>query len=203
MKHKLLLISVVFVSAVLALLWVQAGKIDDLTAECARHKANTAALMKRAESFKISDSLNCARAEALRLKIADLKRFRESDAATIKQLTGRNRKLQAVTAAAMARTDTIRTCARDTLIRRDTAYIRASCFDYSDKWTVANGCIDSTGQFTGVINSRDSVVIVETVQHARFLGFLWKLKRVKNRQINCYSKNPRTSITGIEHIIIE
>ena len=59
------------------------------------------------------------------------------------------------------------------------------------------------GEFTGTFVNRDSVLIVATVQYKRFLNFLWKTKKVKNREIDIISKNPHTKIMGVEYIEIE
>ena len=54
--------------------------------------------------------------------------------------------------------------------------------------------------FSGTLEVRDSLLVVETVQRKRFLGFLWKTKRVKSREIDVVSKNPYTDIVGVESI---
>jgi hypothetical protein len=46
-------------------------------------------------------------------------------------------------------------------------------------------------------------LIVETVQYKRFWGFLWKTKKIKNREIDVVSKNPATKILGVEFVTIE
>ena len=57
--------------------------------------------------------------------------------------------------------------------------------------------------FEGRLEVRDSLIIVESVKYKRFLGFLWKTNKVKNRQIDVVSKNPHTKIVGTELVVIE
>ena len=53
------------------------------------------------------------------------------------------------------------------------------------------------------IVNRDSILVAATVQYKRFLGFLWKTKKIKNREIDVISRNPHTKIMGVEYIEIE
>jgi hypothetical protein len=77
------------------------------------------------------------------------------------------------------------------------------CMNVSDKWFCLKGCEDEKGQFEGEYTSKDSLIIVATVQYKRFLNFLWKTNKVKNREVDIVSKNPHTKITGFEYIEIE
>ena len=58
----------------------------------------------------------------------------------------------------------------------------------SDKWFSLRGCENEKGQFEGEYISRDSLIIVATVQYKRFLNFLWKTNKVKNREVDIVSK---------------
>ena len=53
------------------------------------------------------------------------------------------------------------------------------------------------------ITTRDSLLIVETVQYKRFLGFLWKTNRIKNRSFDVVSLNPNTTIEDFKVVTIE
>ena len=85
----------------------------------------------------------------------------------------------------------------------DTITTVLKCVDISDPWFSIKGCAMPDGEFTGTFVNRDSVLIVATVQYKRFLNFLWKTKKVKNREIDIISKNPHTKIMGVEYIEIE
>jgi hypothetical protein len=53
------------------------------------------------------------------------------------------------------------------------------------------------------VKTRDSLLIVETIKYKRFLGFLWKTKRIKSRNVDVVSKNPATTIEDVQWITIE
>ena len=84
----------------------------------------------------------------------------------------------------------------------DTVERVVKCIEYRDRYLDVVGCIVDN-VFSGEVVSRDSLTIVNTVQYKRFWGFLWKTKKVKNRQIDVLSKNPHTQIMGVEYIEIE
>jgi hypothetical protein len=84
-----------------------------------------------------------------------------------------------------------------------TALKTTRCIDVSDNWFRLKGCENEKGQFEGEYISKDSLIIVSTVQYKRFLNFLWKTNKVKNREVDIVSKNPHTKITGFEYIEIE
>lgn len=73
--------------------------------------------------------------------------------------------------------------------------------DIYDRWFRLSGCIKDS-VFTGRFESTDSLVIATTTEYKRFLGFLWRTNKVKNREVDVVSKNPHTKIVGIEYIEI-
>ena len=92
-------------------------------------------------------------------------------------------------------------------VRIDTVTLQADtlkCFDYKSKWTDIKGCIDlKTDSLALQIKNRESLVIAETVTYKRFLGFLWKTKKIKSRQISIVSLNPNTQIINCEYTHIK
>ena len=51
------------------------------------------------------------------------------------------------------------------------------------------------------MTSRDELVLTETVRYKKFL--FWKTRKILDREMEAVSKNPHTTITGLEHIIID
>lgn len=72
-----------------------------------------------------------------------------------------------------------------------------------DQWIKLHGIVYDDGLFDGTLEVIDSIAIVETVRYKRFLGFLWKTKRIKHRDVDVVNKCPYTQITGLESIVIE
>jgi hypothetical protein len=77
------------------------------------------------------------------------------------------------------------------------------CIDYHSEWLDVSGCFDSAGRSDNTrIESRESIVITATVKYRRFLGFLWRTKKIKSQQVDAVSRNPNTEIVAMEWINI-
>lgn len=204
MKKYLIWAAIAMVVAAVATIWVQRTKIEKLTDERNRYRGNTETLLQDVETYKTKDSLNAAKVGNLELKLSEYKKYRADDAALIKSLQTKNRDLQKVTTAQMETINELRANVRDSIVYLpgDTVTTILRCIEYSDKWVDFDGCIINN-TFSGKIITRDSLLITESVQYKRWLGFLWKTKRIKNREFDIVSKNPNSKITGFEVITIE
>ena len=190
--------------AVLALCVIKGQhlRIQQLTSERDRYKGNTEALMTDVERFQVRDSLSAARVEALELTVKEFERFRSEDAALIRELRQRNRDLAEVNTTQAQTIITLSAIPRDTVIIRDSVPIRAKAVHAGDAWYDFDGLL-TEDEFTGWLQNRDSLILAETVKYHRFLGFLWKTKRVDERQATVVSRNPHTEVLGVEHVVIE
>lgn len=204
MKKYLIWAAIAMVVAAVATIWVQRTKIEKLTDERNRYRGNTETLLQDVETYKTKDSLNAAKVGVLELKLSEFERYRASDAELIKTLQTKNRELERVTTTQMETINELRATVRDSVVYLlgDTVTTVLRCIEYSDKWVDFDGCIKNN-TFSGKIITRDSLLITETVQYKRFLGFLWKTKKIKNREIDVISRNPHTKIMGVEYIEIE
>lgn len=202
MKKYIILAAIIM--AVAAAFWVQQSRIKRLTAERDKYRNNTETLLQDVRTYQTKDSLNAAKVGNLELKLSEYKKYRADDAALIKSLQTKNRDLQRVTTTQMETINELRATVRDSIVYLpgDTVTTVLRCIEYSDKWVDFDGCIKNN-TFSGKIITRDSLLITETVQYKRWLGFLWKTKRIKNREFDIVSKNPHTKITGFEVITIE
>ena len=201
---KKILIYTAIIGAIAAVIWGQHVRIKNLTADRDKYKSNTETLLQDVKTYQTKDSLNAAQVGNLELKLSEYKKYRADDAALIKSLQTKNRDLQRVTTAQMETINELRANVRDSIVYLpgDTVTTVLRCIEYSDKWVDFDGCIINN-TFSGKIITRDSLLITETVQYKRCLGFLWKTKRIKNREFDIVSKNPHTKITGFEVITIE
>lgn len=191
--------------AVAGALWVQHVKIKRLTEERDKYRSNTEILLQNVETYQTKDSLNAAKVGVLELKLSEFEKYRTTDAELIKTLQTKNRDLEAVTTAQMETIIELRGTVRDSIVYLpgDTVTTVLRCVDIVEPWFELHGCAKPDGQFTGTHINRDSLLIVETVQYKRWLGFLWKTKKIKNREIDVVSKNPATHILGVEFVTIE
>lgn len=192
------------VGAIFAALLVFAGfqqnAIDNLKQERNRYERNTESLLLDVAQYKTRDSLNAAKVGALELTIQEYERFRAADAKLIKTLQTKNRDLTAITAAQSQTIMELSAVPRDTVIIRDSVAMPAVAVHTGDAWYDFSGLL-TKDEFTGKMEHRDTLLLVETVQYKRCLFF--KTKKVKNRQLDVVSKSPHNTIVGLEHIVIE
>lgn len=191
--------------AVAAAFWVQHVKIKRLTEERDRYRSNTEILLQDVKTYQTKDSLNAIKVGNLELSLAEYKKYRADDLALIKTLRAKNRDLERVTTTQMETINELRATVRDSVVYLpgDTVTTVLRCVDIVEPYFELHGCATPDGQFTGTHINRDSLLIVETVQYKRWLGFLWKTKKIKNREIDVVSKNPATRILGVEFVTIE
>lgn len=205
MKTKIILILIIVLLAICT-----KARINYLNEENARLSNNQEILLSRTndiiaenQKYKVADSLNAVKMRGLILTIEEYKTYREKDAELIKQLKIGKSDLQQVVTQQTQTINKLSVALRDS-VRVDTIsneVTRLKCFDYKSKWTDVNGCIDLKQDSVELqIINRESLKVVETVTRKRFLGFLWKTKKIKSRQIDVISENPATIITNVDYI---
>ena len=202
---KKYLIWAAIILAVAAVFWIQNAKIKRLTTERDKYRSNTEMLLQDVERYQTKDSLNAVTVGVLKLKVSEFEKYRADDAALIKSLQSKNRDLQAVTTAQLETINELRGTVRDSIVYLpgDTVTTVLRCVDIVEPWFELHGCAKPDSTFTGTHINRDSILFAATVKYKRFLGFLWKTRKVKSRKIDAVSKNPATHILGIEYIEIE
>jgi hypothetical protein len=205
MKKYLIIAAIALAVAAVVTIWVQRSRINQLTGERDKYRANTETLLQDVSRYQTKDSLNAAKVGVLELKLSEFEKYRASDAELIKTLQTKNRELERVTTTQMETINELRATVRDSIVYLpgDTVTTVLRCVDIVEPYFELHGCATPDGQFTGTHINRDSLLIVETVQYKRWLGFLWKTKKIKNREIDVISRNPHTKIMGVEYIEIE
>ena len=204
MKKYIIIAAIALAVAAVVTIWVQRSRINQLTGERDKYRTNTETLLQDVYRYQTKDSLNAARVGVLELELSEYKKYRKSDAELIKSLQLKNRELQNVTSAQMETITKLNGNVRDSIVYlpEDTTTIVLKCVDISDPWFSLNGCATPDGKFTGTFINRDSILIVETIEYKRFLNFLWKTKKIKNRDFRIISRNPHTKILGFEVVTI-
>lgn len=204
MKKYLIIAAIALAVAAVVTIWVQRSRINQLTGERDKYRTNTETLLQDVRTYQTKDSLNAAKVGVLELKLSEFERYRADDAALIKTLQVKNRELEALTSAQSQTIIDLRGTVRDSLVYVDRVVVDTlRCITAADKWFSFDGCVNRKNEFTGTFINRDSILIAATVEYKRFLNFLWKTKKVKNREIDVVSKNPHTKIMGVEYIEIE
>lgn len=205
MKKYLIIAAIALAVSAVVTIWVQRSRINTLTGERDKYRTNTETLLQEVSRYQTKDSLNAAKVGVLELKLSEFEKYRASDAELIKTLQTKNRELERVTTTQMETINELRATVRDSVVYLpgDTVTTVLRCVDIAEPYFELHGCATPDGQFTGTHINRDSLLIVETVQYKRWLGFLWKTNKIKNREIDVISRNPHTKIMGVEYIEIE
>lgn len=199
---KYIIIAAIFAALVAVVSW-QFDRIKKIQADRDAYQTNTDVLMADVKKYKANDSLNAITVGGLELKLAEFQKYRADDAKLIKALETRNRNLERVTTTQTQTISQLRGTVRDSIIYRDNYIVDTlRCIDIVEPWFELHGCANENREFTGTHTNRDSLLIAETVEYKRFLGFLWKTSKIKNRKVDVVSKNPGTEIMGVEFVTI-
>ncbi len=188
--------------AIFSLITIQHNRIKSLIKERDRYKGNTETLLSDVETYRVRDSLSAARVQSLELTMKEFERFRADDARLIKELQGKNRDLAAVNKTQAQTIINLQAIPHDTVIIRDSVQVPAVAVHCGDEWYTFDGIL-TPENFYGTLTNRESLLISESVKYKRFLGFLWKTNKVLNRELNAVSRNPHTTVTNVEYVVIE
>lgn len=210
---KKIIIKIAIIAVAILALVLAFHKIHKLKEENTRLLSNQEILltqkqtiMAESQAYRVSDSLNAAKVSELQFTLKEYKKYRAQDLQLIEQLKVKKSDLQKVID---SQTETINSLSAklNDSIRIDTTTNIANtlkCFDYKSKWTDVSGCIDLKRDSINLqIKNRESLKIVETVVYKRFLGFLWKTNKVKDRQVDVVSENPNTTIANLDYVSIK
>lgn len=200
MKKIIIILGVLVVVLVAYFLNV---RVSQLKHDRDTYKRNNAVLLNDVKYYRALDSLNAAKVGVLELSIQDYERFMKEDADLINKLKRKNEELQNFSKIQAETIIKIRAQVKDSLIYipGDTAYQSIPCVSFRDSWTNIEACVYND-TLIGDIQIRDSLILYETIIYKRFLGVLWKTKKIKERSFNIVSKNPYTEIKGVEVISI-
>ena len=200
MKKIIIILGVLVVVLVAYFLNV---RVSQLKHDRDTYKRNNAVLLNDVKYYRALDSLNAARVGVLEFSIQDYERFMKEDADLINKLKRKNEELQNFSKIQAETIIKIRAQVKDSLIYipGDTAYQSIPCVSFRDSWTNIEACVYND-TLIGDIQIRDSLILYETIIYKRFLGVLWKTKKIKERSFNIVSKNPYTEIKGVEVVSI-
>lgn len=210
---KKIIIKIAIIAVAILALVLAFNKIHKLKEENTRLLSNQEILltqkqtvMAESQAYRVSDSLNAAKVSELQFTLKEYKKYRATDLQLIEQLKVKKSDLQKVID---SQTETINSLSAklNDSIRIDTVTNIADtlkCFNYKSKWADVSGYIDLKRDSINLqIKNRESLKIVETVVYKRFLGFLWRTNKIKDRQVDVVSENPNTTITNLDYISIK
>lgn len=209
MKIQTKILMVAIIALLLVFSGFLRGRVDKLKAENQRLLANQEQLLLEAEeqlqNYKVLDSLNAVTIKALRLTADEYKASNIKNSQIIKALVTDKQDLQRVIDAKTATVNELTAELKNITIKDTITQIidTLKCFEYTSKWLDIKGCLDlAKNQVAIQSKSRESLKAIETVTYKRFLGFLWKTKQVKSRDLNIVSENPATTIINVDYSVI-
>ncbi len=155
---------------------------------------NQHALLTDTEQLRMDNGRTAAEVEVLRLTVSELKRLRDDDRRTIRDLGIRLRDAQSYARATAQTSVEMAVPLRDTVIIRDTVRV----FRWRDAWVDVEGQIRADSVECRV-ESIDTLHQVVWRERRRFLFIRWGTKSLRQR---ITSSNPHTRIVAAECIEI-
>ena len=192
MKTKITLIGIICALVIFIIIMFKQNNIISQDRDLYKRNMNSALI--ECVEWKTKDSLSAAKNATLNLKISELERYRIDDINQINQLKKKNEELNNLIKNSSKTEIKIITQLKDTVIYKDTV----KYFNWNDNWISVKGLIQKDTVDLNISNS-DSLVISVATKYKRFLGFLWKTKKIKDQNVYVVSKNPHTTITNIEY----
>lgn len=199
---KKYLLGAAVLAVIVGVIAMQQRHIVTLKSENESLAQTKGALLDSVHHYRTKDGLNAAEMASIRLTIDELKKYRAEDLKLIESLKTKGRDVEQIVTVNTYTRDTIYTVLRDSIIRRDTVMEPVRAIDLDKRWYSIHGFI-AADTLIGTLSTRSSLKIVETVKYKRFLGFLWKTHKVKNRKVDVVSLNPNETIEDIDFVIIE
>lgn len=164
---------------------------------------NQEVLLSGAQNYKVSDSLNAIKIQALQLELSEVKTHYAKETELLKKAQVEVSTLQSLAITQAKNLSQIKLKLNDS-VKVDTVLLHVDtvpCFEYSSKWLDVQGCIfeDSIDL---QIQNRESLILAASLRKKKFLFFklpVW-LFGYKQEDIDVISENPNTIITSVEYI---
>lgn len=164
---------------------------------------NQHALAAGIERYRTRLGQEAASVQALRLRCAEFEELRAADAAEIRRLGIKLRRLEAAAQTATATKVEIRTPARDTVVvrLRDTLVVRDTLrlFRWRDAWVRVEGAVTADSVLCRVESTDTLRQVVHRIPR-RFLFIRWGTKALRQEIV---PSNPHTRIVYSEYVKIE
>lgn len=213
MKTKNLLLLIALILGLAMALFISISHIRALNKDIRKYKYNQTVLLTQKDSllginhaYRFADSLNALKTISLQMSLKEYERFRQQDLELIEQLNIKKKELEKVISAQALSIYSLQSQLYDSVgINPSTNEPDTlKCFSSKDQWIDLSGCIElASGNVNLSIHEQVPLSIAETVKYKRFLGFLWKTRKVKHRHVDVFSKNPHVIITNIDFVHIE
>lgn len=191
---KYLLFTILILAAFLA---VSVKNCQDIRTDRNRLSDNQRTLLADIKFYRTKDSLNVASVERLVLTNREFRKYAGELEKTVKELNLKVKHLQSVSQSATETKYLVQTEIRDSIIIRpgkdpDTL----SRIDFQDPYLTFSGSITGK-QFSGLIQSRDTIIQLIHRIPRRFWFIRWGTKAIRQEIV---SRNPYSQIAYTEYI---
>lgn len=163
---------------------------------------NQKVLLSEIENYRTKDSLHVAQVGQLVLSQKELKNGYKDLYRLVKTLKGD--KVESVTTTNTETNTIFKEKVRDSIVFINSDTLQAKVLHYEDNWTKFEGILVKDS-LTAKIQTRDSLVVVTSLEKKRFLGIkipIW-LSGYRRRIQQVLSKNPNTKIENVQFITIK
>lgn len=186
-----------FIILVLAtFLAVSVKSCQDIRTDRNRLSDNQRTLLADIEFYRTKDSLNVASVERLVLTNREFRKYAGELEKTVEELNLKVKYLQSASQSATETKYLVQTEIRDSIVVLPGKTDTLSCINYQDPYLTFSGCITGK-QFTGLIQSRDTIIQVVHRVPRRFWFIRWGTKAIRQEIV---SQNPYSQITYTEYI---
>ena len=193
---KYLLFTILILAAFLA---VSVKSCQDIRTDRNRLSDNQRTLLADIEFYRTKDSLNVASVERLVLTNREFRKYAGELEKTVEELNLKVKHLQSVSQSATETKYLVQTEIRDSIVVLPGKTDTLSCINYQDPYLTFFGSITGK-QFSGLIQSRDTIVQVIRRVPRRFWFIRWGTKAIRQEVI---SKNPYSRIVYTEYIELD
>lgn len=194
--NRFLLILITFL---LAMLFCAGMVIKGLKREKNRLESNQSALLDSVSTYRTQAGKWAASCQTLELKVKELRQGRAELVKEIEDFKVKLRRLQSVSTTQTQTQTIIKTFLKDTVIYRDTGFIRLQSIKWADPWVTVTGTVEDKKINLGIV-SRDTLLQVVHRVPRRFLGIPYGTKAIRQE---IRSSNPHTKIVYTEFMILK
>lgn len=193
MKKILIIACSILLLSCLAL----SGVVRNLRAEKNRLASNQEALLADMELYKTEAGKNAASVQALELTNSELEDYCTELTSTIDELNVKLKRVQAASTTATRTEVRVETVVRDSIVYRDTSFVKLQAIDWRDTWARVSGLIYPDRTLDMDVVSVDTLHQVIHRVPKQWWFFKWGTKAIKQEIV---SSNPHTRIVYTEYI---
>lgn len=201
-------ILIVVMGALIIGSFAQIKKLNGLNERLSRNQGallnQKKGVVDNGQPYKVVDSLNATKISQLELTLEQYEKHNAENLALIKKLKIKESNLESIISMQLSTITSISAALNDSLRYTQSNTDTLKCFTSLSKWHDITGCIDLAKDSVSIqIENRESLKVVETTIYKRFLGFLWRTNKIKDRQVDVISNNPHTNIVEIDYVRVE